>query len=264
MNILAMARLAALAVNNMGISFVRLRRKEQSCRALEDSLKMIMAIVRSNQESTSEWLLCSSLEAIMNKASSAIRDITENTFDSASESSSLQIITVDDISETVLKLSQDGCNTSVSTILIRMELEGTLLEACEKDDPSIDAAIILYNLASVYKSLALTEESIGTTTSTLQKKRLERALRLFELSLALIDFDSASKKFGKCNNGGLELLPFSILVLRGLITCTTMLASTQNEAKYTMKMSALQQEFLSHETLVKLLLGSSRGMAAAA
>jgi len=251
-------RLAALALNNLGISFIQRRRTEQSRKAFEDALTMVAALVRPDAETTSDCILSSSIDTILNKASSAIIDLTENTC-----TSSFQIVTIDDIAETVQKRTQDGCNTS-TPIFIRMELKGTFLEVCEFDNPTVETAIILYNFASAYQFFATTETM--TTTTAQRSQYLERAIRLFELLLSVIESNPSLGNIGD-NGCGLELLAFSILALHGLVVCSTMKnARSPVEETYTKKLSALQEEFMVHdeEEVIKLLLDSSSRMAAAA
>jgi len=64
---------------------------------------------------------------------------------------------------------------------------------------------------------------------------------------------------------GLESLAFLILALHGLVICSTIKdASVPIGEKYTKKLSALQEEFFTHEGLFELFLDSSFQIAAAA
>jgi len=198
-------------------------------------------------------MLSSSIDTIMSKASSTVVDITENTC-----SSSFQILTIDDIAQTVQKLAQDGCKPSLP-IFFRMELEGTLLDIIDYDDPIVETTAILYNFASAYKFLATTN-----TTRTQTTKYLERAIRFFELLLSVADSYSTFGEFGK-DGYGLGPLAFSILALHGLVGCTTMKnASVSIKEKYAKKLSALFEEFFSHEALIEVFLDSSSLNASAA
>jgi len=256
MNKLVNVRLAAFALNNLGISFIQRRQDEQARQAFEDALTMLAAVVRSHEENTSDYILSSSIDTIMSKASSAILDITKDTC-----SSSFQIVAMDDIAQTVHKVTQEPCDTRLTTF-IRMELEGTIFEIWEHEDPIVCTAVLLYNFASAYKLLATTKDI--TTTTTQRSKYLERALQIFEILLSLVDSKSASVATD-VDGCGLEPLAFSILALHGLVVCSTMKnASEPFDGKYTKRLSALQEEFLAHEGLIKLFLDSSYRMAAAA
>jgi len=249
-------RLAALALNNLGISFIQRRRTEQSRKAFEDALTMIAAVVRSKEENSSDCILSSSIDTILSRASSAIIDITEN------KCSSFQIATIDDIAQIVQKLTQEDKRSTYFPVFIRMEVERTFLELCEYDDQIINTAIILYNLASAYMVFATTK---ATTSTTIQgSKYLERAVRLFEILLSFIESNPSLGEIGE-NGCGLEPLAFSILALHGLVVCSTMKNPSAPVAeRYTKNLSALQEEFMAHDGLIRLFLDSSCRMAAAA
>jgi len=260
----AKVRLAALALNNLGISSIQHHSNddEQAHKAFEDALTMLAAMVRSVMGNTVDTISSSSkIDTIMSKASSAVIDIvTEN--NNTCSSSLFQVVTLDDMAQTVQKLIQDGCNTSLP-IFIRMEAEGgTLLEVCEYNEPTLETAVILYNFANAYQLQATTE-----MRSTQQRsKYLKRAAALFELALSVLDSNPIFGEIG-INGCGLEPLAFSILALRGLVVaCSTTnnASSPCAQEKYIQQLSALQEEFMSHEELITLFLDSSSRLAPAA
>jgi len=262
----AKVRLAALALNNLGISSIQHCRNddEQAHKAFEDALTMLAALVRAVMENTVNTISPSSkIDTIMNKASSAVIDIvTENNNNTCSSSSLFQVVTLDDMAQTVQKLIRDGCNTSLP-IFIRMEAEGgTLLETYEYNEPTLETAVILYNFANAYQLQATVE-----TRSTQQRsKYFKRAAALFELALSVLDSNPTFGEIAR-DGCGLEPLAFSILALHGLVACS----STTNNAsspcaqeEYIQQLSALQEEFMAHEELITLFLNTSSRTAPAA
>jgi len=166
MHIHAKVHLSALTLNNLGISFIQRCHEEQACKAFEDALTIITAMVQFDDGNTLDCSLSSSIDTIMSKASSTIIDITENMCPSP-----FQIMTIDDIAQMVQKVIQDVSKPSYP-IFICMKVEGTLLEICKYEDLIVKTAIILYNFASAYKFLA----TMKKMTRTQQNHYLECAV----------------------------------------------------------------------------------------
>jgi hypothetical protein len=114
---------------------------------------------------------------------------------------------------------------SSTTFLIRIEKS---VSDCKSEDVALDSSIILYNYGSLYKCLAC-----NATTAACAKQNYQGAsLRRFELSYLLLERDE------ECS------LPVLILILRGIISLSSMLGMKRKAEAYYSQMLNIQDLFL--------------------
>jgi len=222
--------MTAIALNNVGVSLLRCQCYQLAKYAFHSALQAIQEVSSSVLKDGNYISSPPHFEAALQSSYSHLSrsEVPDN--------ATIRVITEDESANVISSFVQEpnflNCFTSV---LIRIEYEGTSIQDCRNRDMVMESSIIVYNYGMLYKSLATTEPKTETSL-----QRLKRASELFGLAFAVLQ--------NPCQDfyGMLEMHSLSILVLCCLADCACMLGLEQEEKEYYSKMIVLR-DYLSKE-----------------
>jgi hypothetical protein len=213
----------AITLNNMGVYLLEHGCYSEAMEAFQDAISVMREISTTTQQKvTGELPLFSTIDEKVQKANYNFAHCKS----SKGAEMKFCVLTEEESTPVIWEALKDE-NTffnSSTTFLIRIEKSIT---ECKSEDVDFDSSIMVHNYGSLYKCLA-----IIATTAACTKHTYQRALRLFELSHLLLQYD---KEYS---------LTILILILRGLVSIYSMLGMQREAEAYCSHILDAQDYFL--------------------
>jgi tetratricopeptide (TPR) repeat protein len=233
---------AAISLNNMGVYLLEHGCYDEAREAFQDAISVMREISSTTQKTVTGERppLFSTLDEKLHNANYNLAhcDPTKGT------EMNVCVLTEEESAPVIGEALQDENMffNSSTTYLVRIEKS---IRDCKMEDVDLDSSIMLHNYGSLYECM-----SIAATTSAGAKQTYQSALRLFELSHSLLRRDV------ECT------LPVLILILRGLVSISSMLGMQHEaEAYYSHALDAQDYFLAMHSFLPESMLHSSAAAA---
>jgi tetratricopeptide (TPR) repeat protein len=245
----------AIALNNNAVSLLSKGHLNEAMETFADGIQVLR---NANEEP------CAQREAeARQKVHKADQTLSESQFKKTSqpgcEGVEVQVITEDDIAESVRNIVHDAINSSqtLKLFLIRIELIPKNEVEIQKHMGGLIAALLLNNFGNAYISAAIIE-----TNSHRALDLWEAAYKLFQLACSnLVAISSKNFKI-EYDELTVRLFPLSVIILQNLDRISTVLGFLPDARTYHSTMIDVLESFIKMDALYRTFAGQAAAAAA--